>query len=314
MISKPGSLMGLKRNFYFVALSGSLAGLVCWIFVLLIGAFFPFRETSWLDLCALPLLGILTGMAAQGFGDHYGGRLVTGRWIALGALFGFLFGAAAAALAWLLQSSSLMDAAPVVLRLLLWLFAGLFCGAAAGVRWAASHPTRFAGALLYGASGGLAGGLILVALGGLVPDLPLALAYCLAGAGAACGAVSRPEPVRAAYLVFISSGDTFTQMKFSGGKEWSVRADSLVNLGSRENPKPDIFVPDSAIAPLHAQFYLSNGKYYLSRHPDIRAPHLVARYALHVRRVSVADALPLRHGDEIIIGRTSLVFELRAGF
>jgi hypothetical protein len=147
------------------------------------------------------------------------------------------------------------------------------------------------------------------------------LSFVLTGVGISLGITLAPILLRDAVLEFVSSADPRAQGKFGKTrKQWELQdGDSYVVGSERESaaqtryrPAVEIYIPDASIAPRHAKLYAKEGRFYIARHPDVGGQAGLARFLLRVRGKTIATSMELRDSDDILIGRTALVFSARA--
>jgi pSer/pThr/pTyr-binding forkhead associated (FHA) protein len=125
--------------------------------------------------------------------------------------------------------------------------------------------------------------------------------------------------MREAVVQFVRSGDPRAQSKFGRTrKQWPIQQGDSYVIGSQSSsvrqthlgPEVEIYIPDAAIASRHATMFAKEGRYFIARHQDSRAAAAMARYPLKVKGRNVSSAQQLQHMDDILIGRTSLRFQL----
>jgi hypothetical protein len=311
--------MRLYQTLYFMSLVGGMAGLFSWAVLLLMSAALE-HQAPWVpDIVASTTLGALIGGLTVGFTDRWSGNRVMPRWIISGTLIGLLAGMTAG-LIQIPVTQNLSGQAPVLASTIIWMLAGSLIGLGLGLRWVAVNRARAVHAFTGGLLGGGVGGSLLALLGSSIPDVSPALAYVITGVGICFGITVAPILLRAGCLCFISSTDTTAQSKFGlSRKEWEVQLEDSCVIGSksqdltrtRYQPEIQIFIPDGTIAPRHALLFGHEGRFYITRHPDIATESGRARYLLRVRGKNVTGKLELRHSDDIQIGRTALEFVAR---
>jgi hypothetical protein len=313
--------MSLNQSLYFMSLVGGMSGLFSWALTSTILSFIEISQNRWTsDLIAAVLLGGLLGGMTVGFSDHWAGNRVTTRWVISGTLIGIVAGLLAGTMQ-VPISSSLGDENPLLSRVISWTLAGAFIGLGLGLRWVHVNRARAAHAFLGGFVGGAVGGLLFAGFGSRIPDLSQAMSFVLTGVGISLGITLAPILLRDAVLEFVSSGDARAQGKFGKTrKQWELQDGDTYILGSqsqdgmqtRYRPVVEIFIPDASIAAQHAKLYAKEGHFYIARHPDVGGQAGLARYVLRVRGKTVTTSAELRDSDDILIGRTALVFSARA--
>lgn len=312
--------MSLYQTLYFMSLVGGMSGLFSWAIVRLAEALLTSQQGAWVsDLITTSILGAFIGGLTVAFSDRYSGNRVTPRWVVSGSLIGLLSGA----IAGLIQipiTSRLATSAPLATRLIAWMIAGSFIGLGLGLRWVHVNKMRAAHAYVGGLIGGLLGGAIFAELGSSIADFSQALGYVVVGVGICSGVTLAPILLRDGVLQFISSGDATAQMKFGNKKkEWELQQGDSYTIGStnqdrnltRYRPEIEIFIPDAAMAPRHAILFGKEGRFYLTRHPDVGGQAGLARYVMRVRGKTVTNSQELFNSDDILIGRTALRFVTR---
>jgi hypothetical protein len=312
--------MSLYRTLYFMSLVGGMAGLFSWALLAVVSAVVH-QQAPWVsNLIASTMLGAFCGGLTVGFTDRWSGNQARPIWIVSGTAVGLLAGCVAG----LLQkpvTEKLSEQAYVLSSVIIWMLAGSLIGLGLGLRWVTVNRARSAHAFTGGLFGGGFGGLLLAWMGPHGADLFPALAYMLTGVGICFGITLAPILLREGCLRFVSSGDARAQSKFGRlGKEWEVQPGDSYIIGSksreltrtRYQPEIQVFVPDAAIAPRHAVLFGHEGRFYITRHPDIAGEAGRARYVLRVRGNSVSGKQVLHHSDDILIGRTALEFVARA--
>jgi MFS family permease len=309
--------MSLYQSLYFMSLVGGLAGLSSWLISVLLSSLLPAtRFVSLSDLVSTAVLGMLIGGFTVGFSDHWSGNRAQTRLILAGMGVGLLAGL----LASLLQipiTNNLGPQLPTLTRIIAWMLAGFFIGLGLGLRWLSVNRSRPVHSAIGGLLGGTLGGTLFAGLGGQAPDLSQATGFVLTGVGISLGVSLAPILLRDGVLQFISSGDVRAQSKFGPTKkEWEIQDGDYYVIGSldqsssrtRYRPEVEIYIPDATIAERHALLFSKEGRFYLTRHPDVAKPVGMARYLLRVRGRSVESSSELRSSEDILIGRTALRF------
>ena len=315
--------MSLYQSLYFMSLVFEVAGLVAWaVSVVVASTLAPGIQAVRLpDLISTSVLGALVGGMSVGFGDHWSGNRAQGRFVLAGFGIGTVAGLAASALQ-IPISRNLASQSPWLAREIAWMVAGSFIGLGLGLRWLSVNRARpihaFAGGLL----GGGIGGALFTGLVSQAPDLSQATGFVLTGTGICFGITLAPILLRDGLIQFVSSGDARAQSKFGPHKkEWEIQDGDSYVIGSqsqsldmtRYRPEIEMYVPDAAIAPRHALLFAKDGHFYLARHKDISNTAGLARYLLRVRGRPVSTTAELRHGDDILVGRTAIRFLARKG-
>lgn len=309
--------MALYQTLYFMSLIGAIAGLFSWACLAVFSAAVPTFPQP--DLIAATILGGFIGGLTVGFSDRWSGNPVSAQWIFSGALIGIVAGAAAG----LLQipiTNNIAPQAPMVARLITWILCGSFIGLGLGLRWFNVNRLRVLHAMTGGFLGGAIGGAIFAGLGSRVPDLSHALGFVAVGVGICFGVTLAPILLRDGVLEFVSSGDARAQYKFGRShKQWEVQQGDSYVIGSQSQdmsktayrPAVQVFIPDAGIAPRHAVLFGREGRFFVSRHPDISDPAGFARFVVRVRGRSISGSQEIRHEDDLLLGRTALKFMTR---
>ncbi len=301
-----------------MSLVGGMAGLFSWAVLSLISVVLQHLPPWAPDMIASSTLGAFIGGLTVGFTDHWSGSRVMPRWVISGTAIGLLAGFAAG-LIQIPLTMHLSEQAAVLTRVIIWMLAGSLIGLGLGLRWVTVNRARAAHAFTGGLLGGAVGGL-LFALATSMSYLTHALAFVLTGVGICFGITLAPILLREGCLRFVSSGDARAQSKLGrAGKEWEVQPGDSYVIGSksqdltrtRYQPEIQVFIPDAAIAPRHAILFGHEGRFYITRHPDIAGEAGRARYVLRVRGNSISGKQELGDSDDILIGRTALEFVAR---
>jgi hypothetical protein len=311
--------MSLYQSLYYMSLVGALAGLATWALTTLLASFIRFPAFS-PDLIPAVLLGGFMGGLTVTFADHWSGNRILPRWVFSGIGLGSLAGLLGAVIL-IPVRNSLLGPYPAIVRILTWVLIASFIGFGLGLRQAGVNRARIGHPVTGGLLGGLLSGLLFTVAGASYPDVTNALCYTLTGVGISSGLTLAPILLREAVIQFVRSGDPRVQSKLGRSrKQWELQEGDSVVLGSQSpsgsqmSPRREVevFIPDAAIAPRHATVFAKEGRYFLARHEDTRAAAAVARYPLKVHGRNVSSAHQLQHLDDILIGRTSLRFQLRS--
>ncbi|MEO8367745.1 MAG: FHA domain-containing protein [Candidatus Solibacter sp.] len=309
--------MSLYQSLYYMSLVGGLAGLAAWALTTLLAALFRFPAFA-PDLIPAVLLGSFMGGLTVGFTDHWSGNRVMPRWVLAGAGVGCLAGLLGSVLVIPIRES-LLTHYPVLVRVLTWILVASFVGFALGLRRARVNRARIGHPVTGGLLAGLVSGLLFTMAGSSYPDITNAVCFTLTGVGVSCGLTLAPILMREAVVQFVRSGDVRAQSKFGRShKQWPIQQGDSYIIGSQSStasqtrlgPEVEIYIPDSAIASRHATMFAKEGRYFIARHQDSRAAAAMARYPLKVRGRNVSSAQQLQHLDDILIGRTSLRFQI----
>jgi hypothetical protein len=309
--------MSLYQSIYYMSLVGGLAGLSTWALTTLLASLFRFPAFA-PDLIPAVLLGSFMGGLTVGFSDHWSGNRVLPRWVLAGVGIGCLAGLLGSVLQIPIRNS-LSRYYPMLVRVLTWMLVASFIGFGLGLRRAGLNRARIGHPVLGGLLGGLVSGLLFATAGGSYPDITNALCFTLSGVGISCGLTLAPILLREAVVQFVRSGDSRAQSKFGRShKQWALQQGDSYVIGSQSpalsqthyRPEVEIYIPDAAIASRHAMLFAKEGRYFIARHQDSRAAAAIARYPLKVRGRTVSSAQQLQHLDDILIGRTSLRFQV----
>jgi len=262
---------------------------------------------------AAALLGGFIGGFTVAFDEKWAGNRVQTRWVTMGALIGLGAGMLSGAV-----HLPLRNALPGALSLgtvLGWLVSGAMIGAGLGARWISVNRARLAHGMVGGMCGGFLGGLVFAKKRQWLPGISQAVAFVLTGAGISFGIAFAPILLRDAVLRFVNSGDPRASSKL-GKKEWAIQEGDSYILGSQSadlskstyGREVDIYLPDSAVAPRHARIYGRDGRFYVTRHPDLMSEAALRRFVLKAQNRSVTAPYELHDQTLIIVGRTTLMF------
>jgi hypothetical protein len=311
--------MSLYQSLYYMSLVGGLAGISAWALTTLLAYLVRFPAFA-PDLIPAVLLGGFIGGLTVGFTDHWSGNRILPRWVLSGIGLGCLAGLFAALLQIPIRDS-VLGRHPFLVNILTWMLVASFIGFALGLRRAGVNRARVGHPVVGGALGGLVSGTLFSVAGSAFPDVTNALCFVLSGVGISCGLTLAPILLREAVLQFVRSGDARAQSKFGRShKQWELQEGDSYMIGSQSSSgsqthyrrEVEIYIPDAAIASRHATLFAKEGRYFIARHEDNRAAAAIARHPLKVRGRNVSSAQQLQHLDDILIGRTSLRFQVRS--
>jgi hypothetical protein len=169
-----------------------------------------------------------------------------------------------------------------------------------------------------GMCGGFLGGLVFATLSPWLPGVSQAVAFVFTGAGISFGIAFAPILLRDAVLRFVNSGDPRASSKL-GKREWAIQEGDSYILGSQSGDlskstygrEVDIYLPDATVAPRHARIYARDGRFFVTRHPDVMSEAGLRRFLLKVQNRSVTSPLELQDQTLINLGRTTLMFLAR---
>jgi len=169
--------------------------------------------------------------------------------------------------------------------------------------------------MIGGMCGGFLGGMFFGPLSQWLPGISQAIAFVLTGAGISFGIAFAPILLRDAVLRFVNSGDPRAASKL-GKKEWTIREGDSYILGSQSadlskstyGREVDIYLPDGAVAPRHARIYGRDGRFYVTRHPDLMSEAALRRFVLKAQNRSITSPYELHDQSLIIVGRTTFMF------
>jgi hypothetical protein len=306
--------MNISQTLYFMSLAGGMAGLLSWasqaLLVLLIPAGWPAWPSA---VIAAALLGGFIGGFTVAFDEKWAGNRVQTRWVAMGSLIGFCAGMLSGALHMPLRAA-LPGALPLG-AVLGWMVSGAMIGAGLGARWISVNRARLAHGMVGGMCGGFLGGMVFGTLSQWLPGISQATAFVLTGAGISFGIAFAPIFLRDAVLRFVNSGDPRGVSKL-GKKEWAIQEGDSYVLGSQSadlskstyGREVDIYLPDGSVAPRHARIYGRDGRFYITRHPDVMSEAGLRRFVLKVQNRSIASLCELHDQTLIVLGRTTLMF------
>jgi hypothetical protein len=196
-----------------------------------------------------------------------------------------------------------------------WMVSGALIGAGLGARWISVNRARIAHGMVGGMCGGLLGGMVFGTLSQWLPGTSQAIAFVLTGAGISFGIAFAPILLRDAVLRFVNSGDPRASSKL-GKKEWAIQEGDSYVLGSQSadlskstyGREVDIYLPDGSVAPRHARIYGRDGRFYVTRHPDVMSEAGLRRFVLKAQNRSVTSPYELHDQTLIMLGRTTLMF------
>jgi hypothetical protein len=296
---------------------GGLAGFLAWALSALLASMLRFPAVA-PDLTPAILLGGLMGALTVAFSDHWSGIRIRTLWVLSGAGLGVLGGIVAAALQIPIRDS-LLAHYPVVVRVLTWTLVAAFIGLAMGLR--EQNRARIGHPVMGGVLGGVVSGLLFTLAGSSYPDITNALCFTLTGVAITCGLTLAPMVIGEGVLAFVRSADPRAQSKLGrsrkvwpplqDGDSYVIGSQSSSTSQTRYQREVGVYIPDAAIAGRHATVFAKEGRFFISRHEDTRAAAAIARYPLKVRNRNVLGAQQLQHLDEILVGRTTLRFQVR---
>jgi len=306
--------MNIYQTLYFMSLAGGTAGLLAWASQALLVLLIPAGSPAWPSaVIAAALLGGFIGGFTVAFDEKWAGNRVQMRWVAMGTLIGFGAGVISGAV-----HLPLRNALPGALSLgtvLGWLVSGAMIGAGLGARWISVNRARLAHGMVGGMCGGFLGGMVFGTLSQWLPGISQAIAFVLTGTGISFGIAFAPILLRDAVLRFVNSGDPRASSKL-GKKEWAIQEGDSYVLGSQSadlskstyGREVDIYLPDGMVAPRHARIYGRDGRFYVTRHPDLMSEAALRRFVLKAQNRSVTSPFELHDQMLIIVGRTTLMF------
>jgi hypothetical protein len=306
--------MNLSQSLYFMSLTGGTAGLLAWTAQALVILLVPASLPAWpATVMAVALLGGFIGGFTVAFDEKWAGNRLQARWVAMGSLIGLCAGILSGAVHLPLRSA-LPGALPLG-TVLGWMMSGALIGAGLGARWISVNRARLAHGMIGGMCGGLLGGLVFGTLSRWLPGTSQAVAFVLTGAGISFGIAFAPVLLRDAILRFVNSGDPRASNKL-GKKEWAIQEGDSYVLGSQGadlsksayGREIDIYLPDGSVAPRHARIYGRDGRFYLTRHPDLMSEAGLRRFVLKAQSRSITYPFELRDQTLIVLGRTTLMF------
>jgi FHA domain len=314
--------MNIYQTLYFMSLAGGTAGLLAWacqaLLVLLIPAGFPAWPSA---VMAAALLGAFIGGFTVAFDEKWAGNRVQARWVTMGVLIGSVAGMLSGAVHLPLRAA--LPEAFSLGTVLGWMVSGALIGAGLGARWISVNRARIAHGMVGGMCGGGLGGVVFGTLTQWLPGISQPVAFVLTGAGISFGIAFAPILLRDAVLQFVNSGDPRASSKL-GKKEWAIQEGDSYVLGSQSadlskstyGREVDIYLPDSSIASRHARIYGTDGRFYVTRHPDVMSEAGLRRFVLKVQNRSITAPYELHDQTLIILGRTTLMFvaKQKAGY
>lgn len=306
--------MNIYQTLYFMSLAGGSAGLLAWASQALLVLLIPASSPAWPSaVMAAALLGAFIGGFTVTFDEKWAGNRVQARWVAMGALIGCVAGMLSGALHLPLRSA-LPGALPLG-TVLGWMITGALIGAGLGARWLSVNRARLAHGMLGGMCGGFLGGMVFATLSQLLPGISQAVAFVFTGAGISFGIAFAPILLRDGVLRFVNSGDPRALSKL-GKKEWAIQEGDSYVLGSQSadlsksayGREVDIYLPDGSVAPRHARVYGKEGRFFVTRHPDVMSEAGLRRFILKVQNRSITAPYELHDQTLIVLGRTTLMF------
>jgi hypothetical protein len=306
--------MNISQTLYFMSLVGGVAGLLAWASQSLLVLLIPAGSPAWPSaLMAAALLGAFIGGFTVVFDEKWTGNRVQVRWVLMGILIGFGAGVASGALHLPLRAA-LPGALPLG-TVLGWMVTGALIGAGLGARWISVNRARLAHGMLGGMCGGFLGGIAFGTFSQWLPGITQPFAFVLTGAGISFGIAFAPVFLRNAVLRFVNSGDPRASNKL-GKKEWAIQEGDSYVLGSQSadlskstyGREVDIYLPDGSVAPRHARIYGKDGRFFVSRHPDVMSEAGLRRFVLKAQNRSITSSFELHDQTLIAVGRTTLLF------
>jgi len=297
-----------------MSLAGAAAGLLAWASQGLIVLLVPAGSPVWVPaVIAAALLGGFIGGFTVAFDEKWTGNRVQARWVTMGAAIGLAAGLLSGAL-----HLPLRDALPGALPLgtvLGWMVSGALIGAGLGARWITVNRARLGHGMIGGMCGGFLGGMVFGTLSQWVPGVSQAGAFVLTGAGISFGISFAPVLLRDGVLRFVNSGDPRATGKL-GKKEWAIQDGDSYVLGSQSadlskstyGREIDIYLPDASVAPRHARIYGRDGRFFVTRHPDVMSEAGLRRFVLKAQNRSITSPIELRDQSLVVVGRTTLMF------
>lgn len=306
--------MNIYQTLYFMSLAGGMAGLFAWASQALIILLIPAGSPAWPSaMIASALLGGFIGGFTVAFDEKWTGNRIQARWVAMGVLIGLGAGMLSGALHLPLRSA--LPGALSLGTVLGWMVSGALIGGGLGARWISVNRARLAHGMVGGMSGGFLGGLVFGTLSEWLPGSSQALAFVLTGAGISFGIAFAPILLRDAMLRFVNSGDPRASSKLRE-KEWAIQEGDSYVLGSQSadlskttyGREVDIYLPDGTVAQRHARIYGKDGRFYVTRHPDVMSEAGLRRFVLKAQNRSITSPYELQDQTLIVLGRTTLMF------
>lgn len=309
--------MNICQSLYFMSLAGATAGLLAWSCQALLVLLIPAGSPGWPSaVMAAALLGAFIGGFTVAFDEKWSGNRIQSRWVLMGGAIGFVAGMVSGALHLPLRSA-LPGALPLG-TVLGWMLTGALVGAGLGARWLNVNRARIPHGMLGGMCGGFLGGLIFATLSQWLPGISQAVAFVLTGAGISFGIAFAPILLHDAVLRFVTSGDPRASSKLDK-KEWAIQEGDSYILGSQSadlskstyGREVDIYLPDATVAPRHARIYGREGRFFVTRHPDVMSEAGLRRFLLKAQNRSITAPVELQDKTLINLGRTTLMFLAR---
>jgi len=141
------------------------------------------------------------------------------------------------------------------------------------------------------------------------------VAFVLTAAGISFGISFAPVLLRDAVLRFVNSGDPRALSKL-GKKEWTIQDGDSYVLGSQSadlskstyGREIDIYLPDATVAPRHARIFGKDGRFFVTRHPDVMSEAGFRRFVLKAQNRSITTPYELHDQGLVVLGRTTLMF------
>ena len=306
--------MNIYQTLYFMSLAGGMAGLLAWASQALLVLLIPAGAPTWASaVIAAALLGGFIGGFTVAFDEKWAGNRLQARWIAMGSVIGIGAGMLSGALHLPLRAA--LPGALALGTVLGWMISGALIGAGLGARWISVNRARLAHGMVGGMCGGFLGGMVFGTMSQWLPGISQAFAFVLTGAGISFGIAFAPIFLRDGVLRFVNSGDPRAFSKL-GKKEWSIQEGDSYVLGSQSadlskttyGREVDIYLPDGSVAPRHARIYGKDGRFYVTRHPDIMSEAGLRRFILKAQNRSIVSSCELHDQALIILGRTTLMF------
>lgn len=309
--------MNIYQTLYFMSLAGGMAGLLAWASQALLVLLIPDGSPAWpAAVIAAALLGGFIGGFTVTFDEKWAGNRVQLRWVAMGVIIGFFAGMLSGAVHLPLRSA-LPGALPLG-TVLGWMVSGAMIGAGLGARWISVNRARLAHGMVGGMCGGFLGGIVFGTLSQWLPGISQAFAFVVTGTGISFGIAFAPIFLRDAVLRFVNSGDPRAFSKL-GKKEWAIQDGDSYVLGSQAadlskstyGREIDIYLPDASVAPRHARIFGKNGRFYVTRHPDVLSEAGLRRFVVKAQNRSITSPYELHDQTLIVLGRTTLMFVVK---
>jgi uncharacterized membrane protein YfcA len=311
--------MTQSKTRFFVVMAGAISGLVSWGIINLIAAM-VFADPIQLGVVAKLVVGMVMGGIVTGTAEYALKQGVSLRAVALGLVLG-LVGGLLGGLVQIPIDNSLAEVSPLMARVIAWMVLGAAVATAIAVPRLRRTPARIPEPFALGLAGGLLGGLVFSFVGGVIPDVAPAFAFMLFGGVLAAGYPLRDDILTSGAIHFVSSGDGYTHNKFTRTQPvWQIKPNEMLVITGKQGssrqevrlPDKELNIPDPMVAARHATLSTRDGRYFLTRHKELRSDAGLSSFVLKLRDKTVQFQDELFDGDDFLVGQTTLVVRISA--